>query len=76
MRLAGRIVHYFIVTGIIWGWYAVTLPLWLYYVIGLTWDQIVLWWWQGTIIEMALAYPIGLIMMRVKTPIYNFCEKI
>lgn len=57
---------FFIMTGIVWVFYAGLLPIYFYFIFQWGWNEIILWWITGTPVEFFLAYPL--------TRIIVYCE--
>lgn len=76
MNLKGRVYEYFLITGIIWCFYALLLPIYFYFVFGWGYNDVIIWWITGTPIEFILAYPLGKILQRVTPKIKEFCESV
>lgn len=70
-----RILEYFIITGIVWLFYATLLPIYFYFVFSWTWDDVLTWWITGTPVEFILAYPLGKILQKTAPKISNWINK-
>jgi len=58
---------YFLITGGIWLFYALTLPIYFYFIFNWGWNEVILWWTTGTLVEFALAFPLWF-YLRIITP--------
>lgn len=58
-RIPKHIREYFIITGVVWLFYAVTLPVFFHVVFDWGIEEVINWWIYGTPVEFILAYPQG-----------------
>lgn len=71
--MRGRILEYFLITGIVWCFYALLLPVYFVAVFHWNLNDITKWWITGTPVEFVLAYPLGKILIRVGPRIKQIC---
>lgn len=75
MKLKQRILEYFLITGVVWLFYAMLLPIYFYFVFHWGWNEVINWWITGTPVEFILAYPLGKILQRTTPKIVAWVQK-
>ena len=56
-----------------WAWMLPIIP-WMIFVIGVQGEQFNNWLWQGFIIDLALGYPAGKLLLYFKDKIHSLCR--
>lgn len=73
MKLYGRLLEYLIYTAIVtFVYYPVIIP-WLFYVGHVPIERIEQYLWQGYIIDLAIAYPAGKLLVKLSPKIQSIC---
>ena len=76
MKLKSRIIEYLLITGVVWCFYALLLPIYFYFTFHWNLNDVIKWWITGTPVEFILAYPLGKILSNLAPKITKYCENI
>lgn len=76
MKLTTRILEYFLITAVVWAYYASILPIYFYYTFNWNFQDLIKWWTTGTPIEFILAYPLAKVLNFSIPQIAKVLEKI
>ena len=73
-RIVKRFIEFLIITSLINTVYFIVIIPWMIFVIGIQGEQFNNWLWQGFIIDLALGYPAGKLVLHFKDKIHALCR--
>ena len=73
-QIVKRLTVFLIITSLINVVYFVVIIPWAILIIGMEGEQFKTWLWQGFIIDLALGYPAGKLLLYFKSRIHSFCR--
>ena len=73
-QIVKRLTEFLIITSLINAVYFLVLVPWAFFVIGIQGEQFYNWLWQGFIIDLALGYPAGKLLLYFKDKIHTICR--
>ena len=73
-QIVKRLTEFLLITSVLNLVYFLVLVPWAFYVIGIKGEQFYNWLWQGFIIDLALGYPAGKLLLYFKDKIHSLCR--
>ena len=73
-QIVKRLTEFLLITSLINAVYFLVLVPWAFFVIGIQGEQFYNWLWQGFIIDLALGYPAGKLLLYFKDRIHTLCR--
>jgi len=72
-QIVKRLTEFLLITSLINAVYFLVLVPWAFFVIGMQGEQFKMWLWQGFLIDLALGYPAGKLLLHFKDKIHSLC---
>ena len=73
-QIVKRLTEFLLITSLINSVYFLVIIPWMIFVIGVQGEQFNNWLWQGFIIDLALGYPAGKLLLYFKDRIHTLCR--
>ena len=73
-QIVKRLTEFLLITSVLNLVYFLVLVPWAFYVIGMHGEQFKTWLWQGFLIDLALGYPAGKLLLYFKDKIHTICR--
>ena len=73
-QIGKRLIEFLIITSLLNAVYFTVMIPWIILVVGIEGEQFKTWLWQGFIIDLALGYPAGKLLLHFKDKIHSFCK--
>jgi len=73
-RIGKRLIEFLIITSLLNAVYFTVMIPWIILVVGIEGEQFKTWLWQGFIIDLALGYPAGKLLLHFKDKIHSLCK--
>ena len=73
-QIVKRLTEFLLITSVLNLVYFLVLVPWAFYVIGMHGEQFKTWLWQGFLIDLALGYPAGKLLLYFKDKIHSLCK--
>ena len=73
-QIVKRLTEFLLITSMINAVYFAVIIPWMIFVIGVQGAQFNNWLWQGFIIDLALGYPAGKLLLYFKERIHTLCR--
>ena len=73
-QIGKRLVEFLIITSLLNAVYFTVMIPWIILVVGIEGEQFKTWLWQGFIIDLALGYPAGKLLLHFKDKIHSLCK--
>jgi len=73
-QIVKRLTEFLLITSVLNLVYFLVLVPWAFYVIGMHGEQFITWLWQGFLIDLALGYPAGKLLLYFKDKIHTICR--
>ena len=73
-QIGKRLVEFLIITSLLNAVYFTVMIPWIILVVGIEGEQFKTWLWQGFIIDLALGYPAGKLLLHFKDRIHSLCK--
>ena len=73
-QIVKRLTEFLLITSLLNAVYFLVLVPWAFFVIGMQGEQFKTWLWQGFIIDLALGYPAGKLLLYFKDRIHSLCR--
>ena len=73
-KIVKRLTEFLLITSLINAVYFAVIIPWMIFVIGVQGEQFNNWLWQGFIIDLALGYPAGKLLLYFKDKIHTLCR--
>ena len=73
-QIGKRLIEFLIITSLLNAVYFTVMIPWIILVVGIEGEQFKTWLWQGFIIDLALGYPAGKLLLHFKDKIHSLCR--
>ena len=73
-QIVKRLTEFLLITSLINMVYFIVIIPWAIFIIGMEGEQFKTWLWQGFIIDLALGYPAGKLLLYFKSRIHSLCR--
>ena len=73
-QIGKRLIEFLIITSLLNAVYFTVMIPWIILVVGIEGEQFKTWLWQGFIIDLALGYPAGKLLLHFKDRIHSLCK--
>ena len=73
-QIVKRLTEFLLITSLINLVYFLVLVPWAFFVIGMQGEQFKTWLWQGFLIDLALGYPAGKLLLYFKDKRHTICR--
>ena len=73
-QITKRFMEFLIITSLINVVYFSVMIPWMFFIVGVEGEKFNTWLWQGFIIDLALGYPAGKLLLHFKDKIHSFCR--
>ena len=73
-QIGKRLIEFLIITSLLNAVYFTVMIPWIILVVGIEGEQFKTWLWQGFIIDLALGYPAGKLLLHFKDKIHSLCK--
>ena len=73
-QIVKRLIEFLIITSLLNAVYFTVMIPWIILVVGIEGEQFKTWLWQGFIIDLALGYPAGKLLLHFKDKIHSLCR--
>ena len=73
-QIVKRFTEFLIITSLINVVYFTVMIPWIIFMVGIEGEQFNTWLWQGFVIDLALGYPAGKLLLHFKGKIHSFCK--
>ena len=73
-QIVKRLTEFLLITSLINMVYFIVIIPWAILIIGMEGEQFKTWLWQGFIIDLALGYPAGKLLLYFKDKIHTLCR--
>ena len=73
-QIGKRLIEFLIITSLLNAVYFTVMIPWIILVVGIEGEQFKTWLWQGFIIDLALGYPAGMLLLHFKDRIHSLCK--
>ena len=73
-QIVKRLTEFLLITSLINMIYFIVIIPWAILIIGMEGEQFKTWLWQGFIIDLALGYPAGKLLLYFKDRIHSLCR--
>jgi len=73
-QIVKRLIEFLIITSLLNAVYFTVMIPWIILVVGIEGEQFKTWLWQGFIIDLALGYPAGKLLLHFKDRIHSLCK--